>query len=54
MPRQFEITGDDRIIYDEEDDVPEMYFVTEGFVGIGFILFSNGFTRENFHIAKKL
>jgi hypothetical protein len=27
MPRRFDITEDDKIIYDEEDEVAEMYFV---------------------------
>ena len=40
MPRRFSPTSDDKIIYDEESDVPELYFVTEGIVGIGFRLIS--------------
>jgi len=30
MPRKFECTEEDQIIYDEEEEVPEMYFITEG------------------------
>lgn len=30
MPRRFEPTDEDKVIYDEEDDVPEMYFILEG------------------------
>lgn len=36
MPRKFSTTELDRIIYDEEEDVIEMYFVTDGIIGIGF------------------
>ena len=40
MPRRFSPTSDDKIIYDEESDVPELYLVMEGTVGIGFRLIS--------------
>ena len=30
----------DSLIFDEEDDVHEMYFVTEGVVGIGYYVYS--------------
>jgi len=30
MPRQFEDTEEDKIIYDEGDEVPEMYFIMSG------------------------
>ena len=36
MPRRFEATIEDRIIYDEEDEVLEMYFILDGSVGIGY------------------
>lgn len=36
MPRKFAPTDIDRIIYDEEEDIPEFYFVIEGVVDIGF------------------
>lgn len=36
MPRKFETTDEDRIIYDEEDEVSEMYFILEGTVGVGY------------------
>jgi hypothetical protein len=40
-PRQF--LGDDEssIIYDEEDDVSEMYLIKQGVVGIGFYLLNS-------------
>jgi hypothetical protein len=46
MPRKFEPTEEDKVIYDEEEEVPEMYFITEGVVGIGFSLVANGMTNE--------
>ena len=46
MPRKFEATEEDQIIYDEEEEVPEMYFITEGIVGIGFNLVANGYSSK--------
>lgn len=43
MPRKFEPTNEDKIIYDEEEEVLEMYFITEGVIGVGFSLIANGF-----------
>jgi len=54
MPRKFEPTDDDKIIYDEEEEVPEMYFVTEGVIGIAFSLIANGFTNKQYSIGKRL
>lgn len=53
MPRKFEATEEDQIIYDEEEEVPEMYFVTEGIVGIGFSLVANGYSNKQYHVALK-
>ena len=46
MPRRFDLTDEDKIIYDEEQEVWEMYFIMEGCVGIGYSLISNGYTGE--------
>ena len=55
MPRKFEPTEEDKVIYDEEEEVPEMYFITEGVVGIGFSLIANGMTnQQNFISMKKV
>lgn len=54
MPRIFEVTEEDSLIYDEEEDVAEMYFFTDGIIGIGFSLVANGISNENRHISKKL
>ena len=53
MPRQFQSIEEDHIIYDEEDEVPEMYFITEGVVGIGFSLVANGYANKQYHIGLK-
>lgn len=53
MPRKFEPTEEDKVIYDEEEEVPEMYFITEGVVGIGFSLVANGMTNQQHYITKK-
>ena len=50
----FEANDDDKIIYDEEDEVSEMYFITEGIIGIGFSLMANGLTNEQYYISKRL
>ena len=54
MPRRFEPTDEDKIIYDEEEEVPEMYFITEGIIGIAFSLIANGFVNKQYSIGKKL
>ena len=55
MPRKFECQHEeDKIIYDEEEEVPEMYFITEGIVGIGFSLISNGYIKDKYVIAERL
>ena len=54
MPRKFEAENDeDKIIYDEEEEVTEMYFITEGCVGIGFSLIANGYSGEQYTVALK-
>jgi hypothetical protein len=42
MPRKFENTDEDRIIYDEEDEVKEMYLILEGTVGVGYNMLGIG------------
>jgi hypothetical protein len=48
MPRRFSPNDVDKIICDEEDDVSELYFITEGIIGVGFRLLSgnHGFTKD--------
>ena len=55
MPRKFDFNDEeDKVIYNEEEDVTEMYFLTEGVVGVGFNLFSNGVNKSSLVVAKKL
>ena len=54
MPRKFEPLDDEKMIYDEENEVPEMYFFNEGTIGIGFSLVANGITNQQHIICKKL
>ena len=55
MPRKFDYTDvEDKIIYDEEEEVSEMYFMCEGLIGVAFSLTSNGILKKQYHIAKKL
>lgn len=46
MPRRFDTSDEDWIIYDEEDEVPEMYFVLSGSIGIGYSLVSGGLSKK--------
>lgn len=46
MPRNFTINDEDKIIYDEEEEVPEMYFIIEGNIAIAFSLIANGFSNK--------
>ncbi len=56
MPRYFNpnIDNEDKIIYCEEDEVPEMYFCLEGKVGIGFSMFARAFESKQFRVSKTL
>ena len=55
MPRKFDYNDkEDKVIYNEEEDVTEMYFIIEGVVGVGFNLFSNKVNNKSFFVAKKL
>ena len=55
MPRKFDFNDEqDKVIYNEEEDATEMYFLTDGIVGVGFNLFSNKVNSKSLFIAKKL
>ena len=54
LPRTFAPEGDDRIIYDEEDDVTEMYFVTDGVIAVCYSLVANGITNKLYSKGKTL
>ena len=50
----FAHSDDDKIIYSEEEDVPEMYFVMEGIVGVGFSLVADGYVNDKYRIPIKM
>ena len=51
MPRRFEYDEEEKFIYDEEDEVSEMYFILEGTVGIGYYLFSQGLSKKQYKLG---
>jgi hypothetical protein len=55
LPRHFDPKADpdDEIIYDEEDEVPEMYFCLEGLVSVGYFFESKLNTKNQFRAVKK-
>lgn len=54
MPRAFSPEGDDRIIYDEEDEVTEMYFILDGVISVCYSLIANGITNKLYSKGKTL
>lgn len=48
-PSKFSKTPEDRLILDEDDEVTDMYFLTEGKVGIGYYLMSQGLSNDESH-----
>ena len=53
LPRSFTATDDDKIIYDENQEISELYFILEGFIGIGFSLVNTGYTNKPLITSKK-
>ena len=54
MPRKFDASDkQDRIIYEEDQDVAEMYFVFEGFLGIAINQFPEKLTKSFYKLGKK-
>lgn len=54
MPRFFSDREEENIIFDEEEDVLEMYFVMQGTVGVGYHLFSQSLEKPRYTLAKNL
>lgn len=50
-PRQFLMDDDSSMIYDEEDDVSEMYLIKSGTVGIGFYLLTQDMAKRSYKIG---
>lgn len=43
LPRFFNPDDpDDKLLYDEESEIPEMYFCLEGKIGVGYSIFGRG------------
>ena len=53
MPRVFDPHDDDKIIYEENQEVSELYFIQEGFIGIGFSLIAGGIQNRQYTISKR-
>lgn len=53
MPRIFDPQDDDKIIYEENQEVSELYFIQDGFIGIGFSLIGNGILNRQYTISKR-
>ena len=53
LPRRFKDDDYDHIIYDEDQEVDEMYFIQEGFIGIGYTTLSSGITNQHYKMVKK-
>lgn len=54
MPRIFSKAEDENVIYDEEDEVLEMYFVMNGSVGVGYHLFQQPLEKPRYTLVKQL
>jgi hypothetical protein len=52
IPRKFDLSEDDKFIYYEENEVPEMYFIVSGSVGIGYSEMMNDKKGKKFKIEK--
>ena len=47
-PRHFSEKEDENVIYDEEEEVLEMYFITQGQVGIGYHMYQQPLEKKRF------
>lgn len=54
IPRNFSDNEDSQIIYDEEEEVAEMYFIISGSVGIGYHLFASPLDKQRYRVARTL
>ena len=50
-PRQFFPEAYRCVIYDEEDEVPEMYFIAKGQVGVAYYLLSRNPTERSYRVG---
>ena len=53
LPRFFNPDDpDDKLLYDEESEIPEMYFCLEGKIGVGYSIFGRGLESKQYKLAK--
>lgn len=48
MPRNFSCNPEENVIYDEEEEVLEMYFITAGTVGVGYHLYQQPLEKSRY------
>lgn len=53
LPRHFSLVDDDKVIYDENQEISELYFILDGFIGIGFTLVNTVGSNKSFILSKK-
>ena len=53
-PRHFSEKEDENVIYDEEEEVLEMYFILNGTVGIGFHTYQQPLDKMPFQITHQI
>ena len=53
-PRHFTEREDENVIYDEEDEVLEMYFIISGTVGVGYHLYQQPLVKHRYKITHNL
>lgn len=54
MPRNFMEKEEENIIFDEEEEVLEMYFIISGTVGVGYHLYQQPIEKKRFRITHQL
>ena len=50
-PRKFFARKDENIIYEEEEEVSEMYFIINGDVGIGYTIYMTPMDSKNYRLT---
>ena len=53
-PRHFSEKDEENVIYDEEEEVLEMYFILNGTVGIGYHTYQQPLEKKPFHITHQI
>lgn len=53
-PRHFSSEPDENIIYDEEEEVDEMYFIMTGTVGVGYHMYQQPLEKSRYRVTTKI